>query len=196
MGTPEGAHEEEDQGHCPRPHQALCRPSTREGIRLQPRQLHAARTGGQLPLRGHARPAASHQRGEGRHGTGAAHGPPGVRRRGLRKDRGGHPRGLQGCHRRQAGGRDGAHHRAGLSALPDLPVPTEGHARARGLPVAGAQCQADQGRAAGLGRGKDRHHHRHTQAHRQDREVPRPGTAHHRRGAEVRRGREGESCAR
>ena len=54
----------------------------------------------------------AHRGREGRHGEPAAHGPPHLRRRGLRQDRGGHPRRLQGGHGRPAGGRARAHHRA------------------------------------------------------------------------------------
>jgi transcription-repair coupling factor (superfamily II helicase) len=48
-----------------------------------------------------------------------ADGPPGVRRRRLRQDRGGAARGLRRRARRQAGGDPGAHHAAGRAALPD-----------------------------------------------------------------------------
>ena len=50
-----------------------------------------------------------------------AHGPAGLRRRGLRQDRGGDARGHARRARRQAGGGAGAHHRARLPALEDLP---------------------------------------------------------------------------
>ena len=50
----------------------------------------------------------------------AAHGPPVMRRRGLRQDRGGDAGRLQSAGRRQTGGRPGAHHGAGISAFRDL----------------------------------------------------------------------------
>ena len=58
-------------------------------------------------------------------------GPPGVRRRRLRQDRGRHPGGVQGGAGRQAGGRAGAHDAAGPAAPPDLLRPL------RRLPRAG-----------------------------------------------------------
>ena len=60
-----------------------------------------------------------------------ADGPPGVRRRRLRQDRGGHPGRVQGGAGRQAGGGARAHHAAGPAALPDLQRPL------RRLPGAG-----------------------------------------------------------
>ena len=36
LGTAQGAHQEEDKGHCTRPHQALCQAPPRKGICLQP----------------------------------------------------------------------------------------------------------------------------------------------------------------
>ena len=51
------------------------------------------------------------------HGTRQAHGPLDLRRRGLWQDRGGHPRGVQGGHGRQAGRHAGAHDRAGAAAF-------------------------------------------------------------------------------
>ncbi len=62
-----------------------------------------------------------HPGGQAGYGSGAPDGPPAVRRRGLRQDRGGPAGGLQGGHGRQAGGRAGADHRAGPAALRDLP---------------------------------------------------------------------------
>ena len=50
-----------------------------------------------------------------------AHGPPHLRRRGLRQDRGRHARGHAGGARRQAGGGARPHHRPGLPALEDVP---------------------------------------------------------------------------
>ena len=55
----------------------------------------------------------------------AAHGPPALRRRGLRQDRGRHARRLQGHTGRQAGRRPRAHHRPRLPALRELPAPLQ-----------------------------------------------------------------------
>ena len=56
--------------------------------RLPARHALAARGGGGVPLRGDARPAPRHRRGEGRHGAADPDGSPRVRRRRLRQDRG------------------------------------------------------------------------------------------------------------
>ena len=77
-----------------------------------------------------------HRRREGRHGGRAPDGPPGVRRRRLRQDRGGHPGRVQGGAGRQAGGGARAHHAAGPAALPDLQRPL------RRLPGAGRGAQS------------------------------------------------------
>ena len=63
----------------------------------------AARDGGGVPVRGDARPARRHRRRQGRHGVRQADGPPDLRRRRLRQDRGRHPRRVQGHAGRQAG---------------------------------------------------------------------------------------------
>ena len=65
----------------------------------------AARGGGGVPVRGDARPAAGHRRGEGRHGAADPDGPPRVRRRRVRQDRGRGAGRVQGGAGRQAGGR-------------------------------------------------------------------------------------------
>ena len=72
-----------------------------------------------LRLRRNRRPEGRHPRRDPGHDQPATHGPPGLRRRGLRQDRGGIARGLRGRDRRQAGGLPGAHHAAGRAALPD-----------------------------------------------------------------------------
>ena len=56
-----------------------------------------------VPVRGDARPAQGDRRGEGRHGAAGPDGPPRVRRRRLRQDRGRDPRRVQGGAGRQAG---------------------------------------------------------------------------------------------
>ena len=68
----------------------------------------AARVRGALPLAGDGRPARGDRARQGRHGARAADGPPHLRRRGLRQDRGRPARRLQGGRRRQAGARAGA----------------------------------------------------------------------------------------
>jgi len=86
--------------------------------RVLTRHAVAARARVLVPLRGDARPAPHRGGSEARHGVAAGDGPAGLRRRGLRKDRGGHPRGLQGGPGRHAGGGPGPHDRA-RAAAPD-----------------------------------------------------------------------------
>ncbi len=98
--------------------------------RPRPRVSRRTRRGSassRTPSRTGRRPTSQgHRRGQGRHGGRSPHGPPGLRRRGLRQDRGGGARRVQGHPGRQAGGGAGAHHPAGHAALPDLQRPLRG----------------------------------------------------------------------
>ncbi len=120
VGAGQGAREEGRGRDRRRAAGAVRRARGRAGPRLQPRRAVAARAGGQLPLRRDRGPAGRHRGGQARHGAAAADGSPDLRRRGLRQDRGGAARGLQGGHGRQAGGRAGADHRPGAAALHHL----------------------------------------------------------------------------
>ena len=75
---------------------------------------------GALPLPRDARPARGDRGRARRHGGGAPDGPPDLRRRRLRQDRGGAARRLQGGRGRQAGDVPRAHHRARPAALRHL----------------------------------------------------------------------------
>ena len=84
--------------------------------RLQPRHALAAGAGGRRS-RTSRRPTSSRpSTTSSRHGGRAPDGPPGLRRRRLRQDRGGHPGRVQGHAGRQAGRRPGADHPAGPAA--------------------------------------------------------------------------------
>ncbi len=99
--------------------------------RLLARHALAAGAGSLLPLRRDARPARGDQRGEARHGGAAADGPPDLRRRRLRQDRGRDPRRLQGRDGRQAGRRPRADDRPRPAALQHLPRAPRQPSRAR-----------------------------------------------------------------
>ena len=88
--------------------------------RVPHRQRVAARVRGPLPVPGDARPARGDRGRARRHGGGAADGPPDLRRRGLRQDRGGAAGRVQGGRGRQAGDVPRADHRAGPAALRHL----------------------------------------------------------------------------
>ena len=75
---------------------------------LRPGRRMADRDGDRLPLPRDRRPGRSDRGGQGGHGVRAADGPPGLRRRRLRQDRGGAARRGQGRLRRQAGDDAGA----------------------------------------------------------------------------------------
>ena len=118
---------------------------------------------------------ARHRRGQARHGSAAADGPAGLRRRRLRQDRGGDARRVQGGDGRQAGGGAGADDGAGRSStrtfserLADYPVTVEMLSRFR----TPAEQKRDR-RAAGARAG--RHRHRHAPAARSDVAVQGPG---------------------
>ena len=89
---------------------------TAEGHAFGQRHAVAGRDGGCVPVRRDARPADGHRRREGRHGAGVPDGPPRVRRRRVRQDRGRDPGRVQGDPGRQAGRRaradDAARHPA------------------------------------------------------------------------------------
>ena len=125
----------------------------------------------------------------------APHGPPDLRRRGLRQDRGGPAGGLQGGHGRQAGGRPGADHRPGPAALPDLHRAAQALSR-RGrdaLPLSHAQA-AGRGRRR-PGPGRRGHCHRHPSPAVRRRRLQGPGPADHRRGAALWRDAQGAAQA-
>jgi transcription-repair coupling factor (superfamily II helicase) len=130
---------------------------------------------------------------EARHGKTHADGSTGLRRCGFREDGSGDPRGVQSGVRRQASCGARAHHHPRVAALEELLGAHERPAGARGLhqPLpqqrgADADPQGPQGR-------QDRHHHRHAPAGEQGCAVQGPRPPDHRRGAEVRREREGQA---
>ena len=87
------------------------------GHAFAPRHPLAAGARGRLPLRGDARPARRHRRGQGRHGEARPDGPADLRRRRLRQDRDRGAGGVQGGAGRQAGRGAGADDAAGAAAL-------------------------------------------------------------------------------
>ena len=131
LGEDQEARQEGDARHGGGAAAALRRAQGAPGPRLQRREPLAARVRGGLRVRGDARPGAGHRRGGGRHGAAGADGPPGLRRRRLRQDRGRDARRDARRARRQAGGGAGADHRAGLPALQDLPEALRARSRSR-----------------------------------------------------------------
>ena len=193
LAEAEERHQEGRQGHFARTDRPLRQTQGLEGLRLLARQLFAARAGGVVPLGGHPRPAVGHGGHQEGHGVGPADGPVGVRRRGLRKDRGSDPRGVQGRRRRQAGRRAGSDDDPRLAALPLV------HRASARFPGEGGVHQPHQIHEGGQPDprgprlGEDRHPDRHAQDAGQADRVPRPGAADHRRGAEIRRRRQGKA---
>ena len=114
-----------DGGRAARPVRAAHRVG---GLPLPAGRQVAARAREQLPVRGYARPAEGHRRGEDRHGAAAADGPAAGGRRRLRQDGDRGAGGVQGGAGRQAGRRAGAHHDSRGAARPHL------HRAARRLP--------------------------------------------------------------
>src|SRR5690606_10935567 len=95
-------------------------PGPGQRFRLPRRHTVAARARRVLPLRGDPRPAHRDLGSEGGHGIRRGHGPPRVRRRGLRQDRGGDPGCVQGGTGREAGGGAVSDHAPRPTAPPDL----------------------------------------------------------------------------
>ena len=117
-----------------------------------------------LRLRGNGRPEGRDPRRDPGHDLAAADGPAGLRRRGLRQDRGGAARRLRRRHRRQAGGLPRADHAAGRAALPDAGRPLRQVAGEGGRDEPLPLHQGDHRRRQGPGRRQRRHRGRHAQA--------------------------------
>ena len=152
-----------------------------------------------LPLRGDRGPGHRNRRRARRSRRRPADGPPDLRRRRLRQDRGRAPRRLRHGDDRQAGRRRRADHAARPPALQDLldalcrPAgQRSARPRAWSVPRSLAEAKARHRRR------HDRHRHRHPRAARQGDQVPRPRPAHRRRGAALRRQAQGaaEGAAR
>ena len=122
-------------------------------------------------------------------------GPPGLRRRRLRQDRGGHPGRVQGRPGRQAGGGAGADHPAGPAALRHLlrPVRRLPGAGRGPLPVPHPRPGQQGGRGPGRRVGRRRHRHPPAPLGRHRLQGPRP--ARRRRGAALRRDPQGADQA-
>ena len=177
---------------------ALCpaRRASRSGVRREAARSRGVRRG--LRIRGDPRPDGGHRGGGARHARGQADGPPGVRRRRLRQDRGRAARRLRRRGRRPAGGGARADHAARRAAFQHLLRPLRRLAGAHRRAVALPHRQGDRRGAAGARRRPRRHRHRHPQAALARRQVPAARAGHRRRGAPLRRATEGapESAAR
>ena len=172
------------------------RAPTRRGHAFAPDTPWQARDGGELPVRGDARPAAGRRRGQARHGGRPADGPARRRRRRLRQDRGRAAGRVQGDPGRQAGRGprpdDGPRGAALRDVRPAL----------RGVPGQGPAAVAvrrrrpsRRRRSAGLADGSV---DLVIGTHRllsQGRPVPRPRARRRRRGAAVRRRGQGAAQA-
>jgi len=121
LGAHQGAGATRRRGIGRGPARHLRRPRLGSGVQLLAGHDLAARAGGGLPVHRDEGPGADHPGGQGRHAPPPADGPPRVRRRGLRQDRGRTARRLQGRAGREAGRRAGADHRAGAAAPGHVP---------------------------------------------------------------------------
>ena len=194
MGGDEGARPARGPGARRRAAQPLRRAPPPPGPRLPRGRRVAARVRGALPLPGDRRPARGDRARQGRHGARAADGPPDLRRRRLRQDRGRPARRLQGRRRRQAGARAGADDDPRPAALRHLLRAPEGlpvHHRAR-QPLPLGQGAAARRSPASTTAG--RHPHRHPPP-----AGPRPARQGHRahgrrRGAALRGQAEGAAA--
>ena len=114
-------------------------------------------------------------------------GPPRLRRRRLRQDRGGPARRLQGRARPAPGGRARAHHRAGPSALQHLHRAPQALPRPRRTTEPLPLRERAEGGAGRRRRRQGRHRRRHASPALQRCRLPQSGPADHRRGAALRR---------
>ena len=124
--------------------------------------------------------------------SGKRDGPPRLRRRRLRQDRGRAARRVRGARRRQAGRAARADDAARRAALPDVLATASPTSRcASPSSRAFARRRRRRPRSKGLAAGQHRPRHRHAQAPAERRQVQGPGARHHRRGAPLRRAPEG-----
>ncbi len=144
-----------------------------------------------FPLRGDRRPGGGHRRGQERHGGAAPHGPPHLRRRRLRQDRGRAARGVQGGRGRQAEPGPGPHDHPRRAALDDLRGALRrpaGQGR-HGLPVPQRRRAAQDARRLHQGGGRRARGDAPAAEHGRASQGTRP--RHRRRGAALRRASEG-----
>ena len=164
----------------------LRRPRIGPRLLLLARHDLAARAGRGVPLHRDEGPAAHDRGGQGRHAPPPPDGPPRLRRRRLRQDRGRPARRLQGGAGRQAGGGARPDHGPGAAAPRHVPAPPGA------LPGAGRDAEPLR-RQAGAGadrgghrRGEGRHPDRDASDPEQGHRLRRPGAAGGRRGAALR----------
>ena len=134
LGDDEGARPPRGPGARRRAAQPLRRAPPPPRLRVPARLRLAARVRDRLPLPRDARPARGDRARQVGHGGRAADGPPDLRRRRLRQDRGRAARRVQGRQRRQAGADAGADHDPRPAALRHLhraPARLPVHDRAR-----------------------------------------------------------------
>ncbi len=140
-----------------------------------------------LPLCRDRGPAQRHLGRAGRYGIGPPHGPPRLRRRGLRQDRGGPARRLRCRHVRRAGGGDRPHHAARPPALQDFRRALPRHADAGTPALALRPRQGGRRHPRRPRRRHRRYRDRHPCAAGQGDPLQEPRPAGDRRGAALRR---------
>ena len=194
VGADEVARPPRRAGAGRRADQPLRRAQAPGGPRLPAGLRVAARLRAGLQLPRDARPDGRDRAGQGGHGGGAPDGPPDLRRRGLRQDRGRPPGRVQGGERRQAGVVPRSHHRARPAALRHLlraPARLPLHDRGGlALPLAQGGARGAGGFSRGQGGHPDRHPPRALP--RRAAEGPRPPDRG--RGAALRREAEGAAA--
>ena len=165
-------------------------PPARPRLRLQESDYDLRR---RFRLRGRLPTRRRPSRGDRRHALGQADGPPGLRRRRLRQDRGRAARRLSPspaasrwpcCARHLLCEQ---HYQTFCDRFADWPVKI-----AELVPLQDGQGIGPGG--SGSGRRQDRHHYRHPQADRQGRQIQPPGPRRHRRGTPLRRAPEEETA--
>ncbi len=191
LAQPEGEGAARRPGDGGRAAQPLRRAPGPPRPRLLARRRAAARLRGLLPLSRDGRPDGGDRRSQGRHGGRAADGPPDLRRRRLRQDRGGHARRPQGGRGRQAGDDAGADDDPRPAALRQLPRALRRHPLQRRDGLAAAPAGRGQGGPEALQRGQGRRAAGHPPPALARRPGQGPGPADRRRGAALRRQAEG-----
>ena len=164
------------------------------GRRLRGRVRARRATRGELRLRGDAGPAPGDRGGEGRPRDAAPDGPPRLRGRRLRKDRGRRARRLHRGGERRAGAPARADDDPRAAALEHLPRALPRPAGDGRDDLALPQARRREAGARGLRRGKGRRPHRHASRALAGRRLEESRPRDRRRGAAVRRRAEGAAA--
>ena len=145
------------------------------GVAFSPRDRLMEEFESHISFRGDSRPVGCHRGRARRSAAAQTHGPSRLWRRGLRKDRGCHPRRLPRGDGRQAGCGARAHHDPVPAARGDIPTAFRGLSGGSRIALAISQRERSALGSRRIGRRSRRHRHRNPPIAPEERGLPRPG---------------------